>query len=308
MHSPPLRGRWADLFQTEAPERPSFAILSQAGSSMLFPALSELRLPTKPNRDGPPSLLPQSGVKCVLWEPPMSLDVYSLDELARHLGRDRREIEWLVSRGRIPGRKTDSGWIFHERDITQWLEREIREYSDPELKALEETLQENEPRTEIPVSILIHPETVQVPLQARTRRSVLESLVEVAGRTWQVWEPAKVLAAVQQREDALSTAFAEGVAIPHPRNPLAQSLGSSIVAYGRVPAGIPFGSPSGNLTDIFFLVLCRDSRMHLQVLARLSRMIRQPGFLDALRESDSSEETYELIRECDRIIGGGPDP
>ena len=236
----------------------------------------------------------------------MSLDVYSLDELARHLGRDRREIEWLVSRGRIPGRKTENGWMFHEREITQWLEREIRVYSDPELKAFEESIQPSETRTEIPVSVLMQPETVQVPLDARTRRSVLESLVEIAGRTWQVWEPAKVLEAVQQREDALSTAFPEGIAIPHPRNPLTQSLGSSIVAFGRVPSGIPFGSPAGNLTDLFFLVLCRDSRMHLQVLARLSRMIRHPGFLDELRATDSSEEAYDLIRDCDQQIGGGP--
>lgn len=236
----------------------------------------------------------------------MSLDVYSLEELARHLGRDRREIEWLVNRGRIPGRKTENGWIFHEREITQWLEREIREYSDPELKAFEESMQDTEARTEMPVSVLIHPETVQVPLDARTRRSVLESMIEVAGRTWQVWEPAKVLAAVGEREEALSTAFPEGIAIPHPRNPLTQSLGSSIIAFGRVPSGVPFGSPSGNLTDLFFLVLCRGSRMHLQVLARLSRMIRHPGFLDELRAADTSEDTYDLIRSCDREIGGGP--
>lgn len=233
----------------------------------------------------------------------MSQDVFSLDELARHLGRDRREIERLANRGRIPGRKTESGWVFREREITQWLERELREYTDPELKALEDSLRSDELRQEVPVSSLLKAETVQVPLEARTKRSVLESLVEVAGRTWNVWEPAKVLAAVQEREEVLSTAFPEGVAIPHPRNPLPQCLGTSVVAFGRTMQPIPFGGPGGGLTDLFFLVLCRDSRTHLQVLARLGRMVRHPGFLDDLREADSGSEAYELIRDADREIG-----
>ena len=234
----------------------------------------------------------------------MSQDLFSLDDLARHLGRDRREIERLANRGRLPGRKTESGWVFHEREITQWLERELREYTDPELKALEASLRSEELRQEVPVGSLLRRELVQVPLEGRTKRSVLEGLVEVAGRTWQVWEPAKVLAAVQEREEALSTAFAEGVAIPHPRNPLPQCLGASVVAFGKTGHGIPFGGPGGGLTDLFFLVLCRDSRTHLQVLARLGRMIRQPGLVDALRMTEDSTAAYELIRDADRAIGG----
>ena len=233
----------------------------------------------------------------------MSPDVFSLDELARHLGRDRREIERLANRGRIPGRKTEIGWVFHEREITQWLERELREYTDPELKALEESLQSSELHAEVPVGTLLRPETVQVPLDARTKRSVLESLVEVAGRTWQVWEPAKVLSAVQEREEALSTAFAEGVAIPHPRNPLPQCLGASVVAFGRTMHGVPFGGAVGGLTDLFFLVLCRDSSTHLRLLARLGRMIQQPGFLDELRHTETSAAAHELICNLDREIG-----
>lgn len=233
----------------------------------------------------------------------MSPDVFSLDELARHLGRDRREIERLANRGRIPGRKTESGWVFHEREITQWLERELREFTDPELKALEGSLQSSELRIEVPVSSLLKLDFVQVPLEARTKRSVLEGLVEVAGRTWQVWEPAKVLAAVQEREEALSTAFAEGIAVPHPRNPLPQCLGTSVVAFGKTETGIPFGGSTAGLTDLFFLVLCRDSRTHLQVLARLGRMIRMPGFIDALRDTESSEAAYDLICDADHSIG-----
>ena len=120
----------------------------------------------------------------------------SLDDLAKQLGRDRRDVEKLANRGRIPGRKVSGIWQFHPVEITQWLETQIPDYSEKELVAVEESQRSSEVDADVPVSSLLHRQTIQVPLEARTKRSVLESLVEVAGRTWQVWEPATVLSAV----------------------------------------------------------------------------------------------------------------
>ncbi len=233
----------------------------------------------------------------------MSHEWYSLEELAKQLGRDTREIEKLASRGRIPGRKVNDGWQFHSTEITHWLEEEMRAYSERELAAVERSHQSADVDADVPVSSLLHVETVQVPLDARTKRSVLENLIEVAGRTWQVWEPAAVLKAVQEREEIFSTAFENGVAIPHLRNPLPDVLGQSILAFGRTSSGIPFGGPKRELTDLFFLLLCRDSRIHLQILARLGRLIQQPGFLDDLRNAEDSKTAYNIICAADESLG-----
>jgi PTS system nitrogen regulatory IIA component len=232
----------------------------------------------------------------------MSHEWYTLDELAQQLGRDRREIEKLVHRGRIPGRRVGGEWQFHPTEITHWLEQEMREYTDRELALVEQTHRSQEVTEQSAIAQLLAPETVQVPLEARTKRSVLETLLEVAGRTWQIWQPAVLLSAIQEREAVLSTAFENGVAIPHPRNPLPDALGQSIIAFGRTPSGIPFGAPRRELTDLFFLVLCRDSRTHLHVLARLGRLLQQEGFLDRLRAAEDSRAAYNVIREADAQV------
>lgn len=234
----------------------------------------------------------------------MSHESLSLDELAAQLGRDRRELEKLVNRGRIPGRRVDGIWRFHPVEIRMWLEQEMRGYTTEELAAVEESQRTGDAPDESPLTGVLHLETVQVPLEARTRRSVLETMLEVAGRTWQVWEPALLLKAILEREEVLSTGFENGVAIPHPRNPLPQALGASIVAYGRTFSGIPYGAPHRSLTDIFFLVLCRDSKTHLAVLARLGRLLQVPGFLDALRAAPDSATTYQAIRDADSKLEG----
>ena len=226
----------------------------------------------------------------------MAHDWLTLDDLARQLGRDRRELEKLVNRGRLPGRKKDGFWHFHEADVSQWLEGEIRTYTDSELAAVEARHETDEIDPDAPVTSLLTPELISVPLAGRTKRSVLESLVETAGRTWQVWEPATVLAALIQRDAMCSTAMPGGIAIPHPREPLINALGEPVVAFGRTAGnGIPFGAPDGRLTDLFFVVLCKDTRTHLKVLARLARMFQRPEFASDLRRSESADEAYEII-------------
>ena len=141
-----------------------------------------------------------------------------------------------------------------------------------------------------------------VPLAASTRASVLKELVALAEQTWQVYDPTAIREAIRQREEMATTALPSGVAIPHPRRPLPNALGESLMAYGRTTSGIPFGAPHGTLTDMFFLVCCRDERTHLQVLARLSRLLLRPGFVDELRAADTVADSWHLLADAERDL------
>jgi len=226
----------------------------------------------------------------------------SISELARQLGRDRRVLDKLADQGRLPGRKVGGVWQFHPTEIRHWLEQQMREYSGGELRVIEQTQRSMQVDEHGPISCLLSVETVQVPLEARTKQSVLETLVKVAGRTWHVWKPKEILQAVREREEVMSTGYANGVAIPHPRNPIPDSLGQSIISYGRTFSGIPFGAPRRVLTDMFFLVLCKDSRSHLHVLARLGRIMQLPDFLDTLRDANDDAAAYQVICDADRRV------
>lgn len=226
----------------------------------------------------------------------------SLTDLAKQLGRDARELEKLAGRGRLPGHRRDGDWQFHESEIATWLEQEIRTFTGDELARMEQGHESTDVDADTPLTSILKRELCEIPLQARTKRSVFEALVELAGRTWQVWEPADVLTAVRERDELCSTAFPGGVAVPHPRTPMHDALGESVVAFGRTGSGIPFGSPDGGMTDLFFLVLCRDTRTHLKVLARLSRMFQQPDFLPSLREAEDTDAAYDLICDTEAAV------
>jgi PTS system nitrogen regulatory IIA component len=231
----------------------------------------------------------------------MGSDMMSLEQLAVYLQRDLREVSKLANRGHLPGHKVGGQWRFARAEINQWIETQIPAYTDQQLTALEKgdtRTEESEPL----VTTLLSEASMAVPLAASTRASVLKELVALAEQTWQVYDPNAILEAIRQREEMGSTGLPSGVAIPHPRRPLPNALGESVMAYGRTASGIPFSAPGGTLTDIFFLVCCRDDRTHLQVLARLSRLLLRPGFVDELRDAETAAQSWQLLAEAEREL------
>lgn len=233
----------------------------------------------------------------------MSRDYYTLDELTIQLGKQRRAVEKQVSRGHIPGRRVSGEWRFNKTEITDWLEREMSQFSETDLAVLERSHASTEVCSRSPIGSLLLPELVEVPLDAGTKPSVLKKLIEVAGRTWQVFDSSAILQAVRQREDTMSTGFEGGVAIPHPSSRMPDALGESLIAFGRTVSGLPFGGPNREMTDMFFLVLTRDDNTHLQVLARLGRLFQLPDFLDDLRAAENGPDAYDVIISADASLG-----
>jgi PTS system nitrogen regulatory IIA component len=224
----------------------------------------------------------------------MSNDAMDVDQLARYLRRDAREVGKLADRGDLPGRKVGGAWRFARAEVQHWLEKQLHTFSESQLKAVEDDHPEP---TEPLLTSLLHPDSVAVPLPASTRSSVFRGLVKLAEQSWHVYDADAVLTAIQAREELVSTAQDNGVAVLHPRRPLPAALGESLVAFGHTVRGIPFGAPGDGLTDLFFLVCCRDDRTHLRVLARLARLFQKPGFLDRLRSAESSAEALRILRD-----------
>jgi PTS system nitrogen regulatory IIA component len=226
----------------------------------------------------------------------MGSDMMNLEQLAVYLRRDKREVSKMASRGHLPGQKVSGHWRFARAEIDQWLETQLPAYTDEQLSALEsQGTGDREPL----ITSFLSPATMAVPFAAATRASVLKELVQLAEQSWQVFDPEAIHEAVRTREEMGTTAQSSGVAIPHPRRPLPAALGESVIAFGRTVAGLPFGAAHGGLTDIFFLVCCRDSRTHLRVLARLSRLLLRPGFVDDLRAAEAVADTWQLIQAAE---------
>jgi PTS system nitrogen regulatory IIA component len=226
----------------------------------------------------------------------MGSDTMDLDQLASYLRRDSRELQKLATRGQLPGRKVGGVWRFARAEINLWLGTAMRGFDDEQLKHIEDT--HPEPQEPL-LTNLLAPACVEVPLDARTKDSILRDVVRLAEQSWQVYDPEAVLDAIRAREEIASTAQPDGVAILHPRRPLPAALGEHVLAFGRTSSGVPFGGPDGTLTDVFFLVCCRDDKTHLRVLARIARLLLRENFLSEIRAAETPADALRVIRDAE---------
>jgi PTS system nitrogen regulatory IIA component len=228
----------------------------------------------------------------------MSSDVMDLESIAAYLHLDSGTVHRLAERGRLPGRKVGGKWCFSRSEIHHWLESRIGASGEGELMQMEHALQRPPGAGKleaISVADMLPLHAIAVPLEARTKASVMDEMVLLATHTGWVWEPDKLSVAVKEREEMHPTALDNGVALLHPRRPMASILGEPFLALGITPRGVPFGGSRGMLTDIFFLICSVEDRSHLRTLARLSRVINDAGLLGELRAAVDSRTVLDAI-------------
>ncbi len=228
----------------------------------------------------------------------MKREVMNLKELCAYLKLPEKEVMRRIESQGLPGRRVRGEWVFHKVEVDDWLQRTLPGLPPDQLSRIEQgVVRSKTPLEEAPlVSPLLRKEAVRIGMAARTKSSVLRELVEIAESTGLVYDAEGLLQFLREREELASTALGGGVAIPHPRTRQPWMLAESFLVAGVHSRGIPFGGPDGSLVDLFFMPLCVSDQEHLQVLARLARMLQDRRFVEELREAADGEELIRLFR------------
>jgi PTS system nitrogen regulatory IIA component len=127
-------------------------------------------------------------------------------------------------------------------------------------------------------------------------------MVALAEESGLVASPRDLLTKLEEREKICATALEGGVALLHPAVHDPHLFLDSLVFLGRTIQPIPFGAPDGSVTDLFFLVCCRDGRLHLHVLARLCMMCLHTDLLAGLRAAPDAAALHAQIRRCEEAV------
>lgn len=227
---------------------------------------------------------------------------FDIDQLAAYLHITPDQVAKMAVRGKLPARRVNGQWRFSESEIHHWLEEQIGIVQADELERFERILEKNldtsiDDRTMLSEFMSI--DAISIPLDARTKNSVVREMCNLAAKTGLLWDAAQMAEAVAAREALHPTALENGVALLHPRRPQVSILSDSLVALGITSQPFPFGNTSGHQTDIFFLICSTDDQIHLRILARLARLVTDEVLLTMLRSAQSPVEAMELIRAAE---------
>ena len=144
---------------------------------------------------------------------------------------------------------------------------------------------------------ILKKEAIIPELKARYKKEVLEELCLKVADAEGIKKDA-LLEVLLDRERLGSTGIGEGIAIPHGKSRLVNSLH---VACGRSNEGVDFDSMDGKPTHLFFLLVAPENTagVHLKALAKISRLLKDPSFRQEFLAAPGALEMYDIIAARD---------
>ena len=102
------------------------------------------------------------------------------------------------------------------------------------------------------------------------------------------------------REQVLSTAVGNGIALPHARASIIKSDENQKICVVYLKKPIDMQAPDEREVFVMFVLLTSNSQVHLKVLTELAGLFRNLRFRKALEAHASEAELLSLIRELDK--------
>ena len=238
-------------------------------------------------------------------DPLLPYRVFNLDQVAVYLHLPVPEVKEYVRTRVIPCEMQGDRLIFRKKEIDAWASQRIIGLSKQRLTVYHRKTSARThdlSKQHALISELVKPVFIRPKLHSKTKASIIRSMVELAGSTGLVVDPKDLLRSIDERERLCSTALAGGIALLHPRNHEPYMFEDSFVVLGKTIQPVPFGSPDGAMTDLFFLICCQDDRIHLHVLTRLCMMCHYTSVLLELRDAADAASMYDMMVESEQEI------
>lgn len=148
---------------------------------------------------------------------------------------------------------------------------------------------------------LVGPQAIVPELASRDRNGAIRELVEVLAHAGAIAADSVegVVKSIVTRERTRgTTGFGKGMAAPHAK---VEGLQRVAAAVGRSSPGIDFASLDGAPVYGVFLILSPADQPdeHLRAMDLVFRHLQQERFRKFLRQSDTAEKIYDLLKEAD---------
>ncbi len=103
------------------------------------------------------------------------------------------------------------------------------------------------------------------------------------------------------RDAAAVVPVGDGIAIPHVRNPIALATDDPSLTLCFLRQPVDFAAPDGLPVFALFFLVSPTTRVHLQMLAKVASLLRDPAFREAIRDRAPAARLIEVARHA----GGG---
>ena len=150
------------------------------------------------------------------------------------------------------------------------------------------------------IADLLAKESIDLQAKVGSKGEALEHLVTLMAKSGKLADEAEYKRCVLAREEEGSTGIGEGIAIPHAKTNAVKAPGLAAMI---VAEGVDFASLDDQPAKLFFLIAAPDTEdnVHLDVLSRLSTLLMDENFTNALYAAKSSQEFLDIIDKFEAV-------
>lgn len=144
------------------------------------------------------------------------------------------------------------------------------------------------------ISDVLERKAIITNLESRSKPDVIRELAEKLSSVYPNINDEKLIEVLLEREKLCSTAVDSGVAIPHAK---LSGVSDIVAGFGRSAKGIDFDSLDAKLTHLFIILVAPENSIgsHIQLLARISKIFKNPELRGKLMNLESQDEIYDSI-------------
>lgn len=164
-----------------------------------------------------------------------------------------------------------------------------------------ENLNENEEKMLALQRVICHfeeymrPENIFLDVKAENKYDAIRVLSEHAKDLKLVRDARWLYEVVVAREELISTAIGNGVALLHPRHLHPSKIKSPSILFGRAEDGIDFDAPDNKPVNILFMLLLHNDKQHLFSLSYISKLVQNPEVLEMFLKAQDKEEIHKAL-------------
>lgn len=218
-----------------------------------------------------------------------------VNDLATAVGVDEKTVlNWIKNKG-LPAHKQDDRYQVNRVDLLEWATNHGITIPPEIFAASNET--PDRPR----VSEALVQGGIFYDLPGDTPETALREVVYRLKLPPSL-DPEFLLQTLLAREALGSTAFGNGIAIPHVRNPIVGQTNESAISLCFLKNPIDFDAVDGQPVTILFTLVTPNVKAHLHLLAKLAFLLHDQHVQELLHRPGSEAEIMTAIRALEETI------
>jgi len=211
-------------------------------------------------------------------------------DVARILNVSEKSIYRWIHSGQLPAYKVNDQYRFNRAELLEWA-------NDQKINISSEIFTEPDVSAELMPDFADSLATggIFYRLEGDNKESVLRSVVGVMKLPPEM-DREFLLRVLLARESMASTGIGDGIAIPHVRNPIVLSVSHPAICLCFLEKPVEFGAIDGHPVHTLFTLISPTVRIHLYLLARLARALRNPAFMGVVSRQGSRDDILAAAR------------